>query len=385
MLKQEELVPDFNMADLFKAYFDCRKRKRNTHSALKFELNLENNLLELYSELKSGTYKIGRCICFVVTKPKPREVWAANFRDRIVHHLVYNAIKDRFHKRFIKDTYSCIPKRGTLAAAKRLLYFSRSSTHNYTRKMYYLKADLANFFISIDKNILYNLLKIYVKEDWILNLLNIIIYHDPRLNVYKKSPPDLYSLIPKYKSLFAADNCHGLPIGNLTSQFFSNVYLNVLDQFVKHSLKCRFYLRYVDDFIIIADNPAFLNYSFNMINSYIDACLKLKINSHKKLINCVTQGIDFVGFFVLPNRIALRKQTLSKIIICIRRWKNKFNRFAPRNLLIFRNSFNSYLGMIKNLKAYNLRFFYAMKIDSLFVKLNIKTCAVSYALGCVSL
>ena len=110
MLKKDELVPDFTFADLLQAYYDCRKRKRNTYSALKFEVNLEKNLLKLYADIKSGKYEIGRYICFIVTSPKPREVWAACFRDRIVHHLVYNAIKVRFHKRFIKDTYSCIPE-----------------------------------------------------------------------------------------------------------------------------------------------------------------------------------------------------------------------------------------------------------------------------------
>ena len=108
---------NFTLADLFKAYFDCRKNKRCKITALKFELNLEENLLKLYKEIKSGQYKIGKSICFVVTRPKPREVWAANFRDRIVHHLIYNFISERFYKKFIYDTYSCIPKRGTLAAA----------------------------------------------------------------------------------------------------------------------------------------------------------------------------------------------------------------------------------------------------------------------------
>ena len=367
MLSQDELVNDFDLGDLFKAYFDCRKNKRTTHSALEFELDLEKNLLLLYKELKNGTYEIGKCICFVVTRPKPREVWAANFRDRIVHHLVYNAIKNRFYKRFIKDTYSCIPERGTLAAANRLLHFTRSATQNYTKKMYYLKADLSNFFVSIDKDILFALLQKYVVEDWLLKLLKQIIYHDPRTNVYRKSPPYLYNLIPPYKSLWNSDNLHGLPIGNLTSQFFSNVYLNVLDQFVKRKLKCKYYVRYVDDFIIIYDNPKSLNRFFELINIHLQTHLKLKLHPCKKLINTVTQGINFVGFFLLPDRILLRKWTLNKIRHCILRWQSRFNPYGSRYLEEFFRSINSYLGMLVNLKSFNLRFYFASMVNSLFI------------------
>ena len=105
---------------LVRAYFDCRRRKRNTYNALRFEFLLERNLTELYDELLSGNYEISTSICFIVLNPKPREVWAANFRDRIVHHLVYNEISERFYRKFIKDTYSCIPERGSLNAVKTL-------------------------------------------------------------------------------------------------------------------------------------------------------------------------------------------------------------------------------------------------------------------------
>ena len=108
---------------LFNAYFDCRCNKRNTINALAFEFELEKNLLELYRNLKDSSYTIGRSVCFVITKPKPREIWAADFRDRIVHHLVYNAIKDRFYNRFIYESFSCIPEKGTLAACRRLQHF----------------------------------------------------------------------------------------------------------------------------------------------------------------------------------------------------------------------------------------------------------------------
>ncbi|HBO82067.1 MAG TPA: reverse transcriptase, partial [Cupriavidus sp.] len=133
------------------AYFDCRRRKRNTHSALVFEQRLERNLRDLHDELMDGSYKPGRSICFVVTRPKPREVWAADFRDRVVHHLLYNQIAPRFHASFIADSCACIPGRGTLYAAERLEAKVRSITQNWVHPAWYLKCDLANFFVSIDK------------------------------------------------------------------------------------------------------------------------------------------------------------------------------------------------------------------------------------------
>jgi hypothetical protein len=138
---------DFTLEDLFLAYYDCRRHKRNTANALKFEVNLEQNIVRLYQELKNGTYQIGRSICFVVKHPKIREIWAADFRDRIVHHLVCNFIRERFEKSFIADTYSCIKNRGTLAACHRLEKFSRSIMDNYQNKAYFLKADIKSFFI----------------------------------------------------------------------------------------------------------------------------------------------------------------------------------------------------------------------------------------------
>ncbi|HSA06364.1 MAG TPA: RNA-directed DNA polymerase [Candidatus Gastranaerophilales bacterium] len=360
-----------NLLNLFNAYFDCRRNKRNTINALAFEFELEKNLMELYEQLKNGTYKIGRSISFVVTKPRPREVWAADFRDRIVHHLVYNAIKERFYKRFIYDSYSCIPEKGTLAACKRLQRFARSATQNYTKKAYYLKADIANFFMSIDKSILFGELKRYVHEDWVLNLLEQIIYHDPRKNVFLKSPPQLFRLIPYNKSLWNTPSSYGLPIGNLTSQFFSNVYLNILDQFVKHELKCRHYCRYVDDFVLLHDSPQQLNEWYNKINEFTKNRLKLKLHPYKKAINTVFSGIDFVGFIVKPNRIYLRKLTIKRAFRSVKDWQSNSARFNTDTLKSFRSTINSYLGMLRQAKGYKIRIDLCNLVNNLFIQPDI--------------
>ena len=167
-LSADQCAPhaEFSFSELVQAYFDCRQNKRNTASALAFEQDLERNLGRLNDELLDGTYRPGRSICFVVTRPKAREVWAADFRDRIVHHLLYNKISPRFYASFIADSCACIPGRGTLYAAQRLESKVRSITQNWSRSAFYLKLDLANFFVSIDKRVLRAKLAAKISDPW---------------------------------------------------------------------------------------------------------------------------------------------------------------------------------------------------------------------------
>ncbi len=210
---------------LVAAYYDCRKNKRNTDSALRFEQDLERNLIQLHKELTGGTYRPERSICFVITRPKPREVWAAEFRDRIAHHLLYNQISGRFHRRFIADSCACIPGRGTLYGAQRLHAKIRSQTQNWSRPAHYLKLDLANFFVSIDKRVVWPLLARNILDPWWRDLAALILFHDPRTNYEYRGDPALLDLVQPHKRLLSAPPYHGLPIGNLSSQFFANVLL----------------------------------------------------------------------------------------------------------------------------------------------------------------
>ena len=155
---------------LTQAYIDCRRTKRNSASAQAFEAHLERNLCDLHDELISGHYQSGRSICFVITRPKPREVWAAQFRDRVVHHLLYNKVSPRFLARFSADSCACIPGRGTLYAAQRLEHQVRSITQNWSHPAHYLKCDLANFFVSIDKTVVRERLARHITEPWWMQL-----------------------------------------------------------------------------------------------------------------------------------------------------------------------------------------------------------------------
>lgn len=292
---------------LVQAYLDCRRTKRNSTSAQAFEAHAERNLYQLHEELASGTYRPGRSICFVITRPKPREVWAAEFRDRVVHHLLYNHIADRFHRAFVTDSCACIPGRGTLYAARRLEHHVRGITANWSRPASYLKADLANFFVSIDKTVILSQLRHRVHEAWWMNLAETILMHDPRGHVEVRGHRHELALVPPYKSLFNAPDHHGLPIGNLSSQFFANVLLDPFDQWVKHRLHVP-YVRYVDDFFLMHQDGKALAAMLPDIEAKL-AELHLMLNPRKTVLQPVARGIDFVGHVIRPWNRTTRPRT----------------------------------------------------------------------------
>jgi RNA-directed DNA polymerase len=299
----------FSFAAVVQAYADCRRTKRNSRSAREFECDLERNLYTLYEELAAGSWQPGRSICFVITRPKPREVWAAPFRDRIVHHLLYNAIGPAFEAAFIADSCACIPGRGTLYAARRLERKVRSVTHNWHQPAAYLKCDVANFFVAIDKRILQKQLERRIAEPWWRALAEQILFHDPRVDVEIQSTAALLARIPPHKSLFNQPAHLGLPIGNLSSQFFANVYLDALDQHVKHQLRARHYIRYVDDFVLLHDSAQWLNEAHDNIAEFLPRELGLHLNESKTIRQPVNRGVDFVGQVIKPWHRTLRPRT----------------------------------------------------------------------------
>nr|WP_274389220.1 RNA-directed DNA polymerase [Paraburkholderia tagetis] len=269
---------------------------------------------ELFDELCDGSYQPRRSICFVVTRPKPREVWAADFRDRIVHHLLYNRIGPRFERSFIADSCACIKGRGTLYAAQRLEAKVRSITQNWSRPAYYLKCDLANFFVSIDKLILRDLLAERIGDQWWMDLTNKVLMHDPRTDFEMRGDPRLTDLVPPHKRLMNQPTHLGLPIGNLSSQFFANVYLDVLDQRTKHVLRARHYIRYVDDFLFLHESADWLNAALRDVDAFLPACLGVRLNPRKTILQPVDMGIDFVGQVIKPWRRHTRRRTFNEAL-----------------------------------------------------------------------
>lgn len=368
----------FSLENLLKAYLSCRTRKRKTINALKFEFDLEKNLLNLQRQLKKRTYKPARSICFVVTYPKIREVFAADFRDRVIHHLLINEIEAHFEKRFIYDSFACRKEKGVHKALSRLKKTLCQVTKNKTRNAFCAQLDIESFFMSIDKNILFEILKREIKKmnrsrgwkEQILWLAKTIIFHDPTQNYYLKGKKRLFDQIPTHKTLFKTPKNKGLPIGNLTSQFFANVYLNELDQFVKRKLKAKYYLRYVDDLVLLSQDLTQLREWRDKINQFLKEKLKLRLHPNKQILKSVYTGINFVGYVVKPSYVLSRKRVVKNL-------KTKLHYFNQGLLLVSKNQkqealpltrpptkeeleqmqamVNSYYGHFKHANCYNLR------------------------------
>jgi RNA-directed DNA polymerase len=328
---------DFYFEELVQAYLDCRRNKRNKPSSLAFELNLEANLCQLDEDLRNGTYRPGKSICFVITRPKPREVWAADFRDRIVHHLLYNRIAHRFYAGFIADSCACIPGRGTLYGAQRLESKIRSITQNWSRPAHYLKLDLANFFVSIDKHIVRDLLAKRITEPWWMQLAEQVLFHDPRDDFELRGDPELLRRVPQHKQLTHQPASHGLPIGNLSSQFFANVLLDALDQHIKHDLRCKHYVRYVDDMVLLHESPQWLNTAKADIETWLPKHLGLQLNPTKTILQPVDRGVDFVGQVIRPWHRTTRKRTVNEAMSRVRQ--------MPADELF--ETANSYYGLLR--------------------------------------
>ena len=328
---------EITVAQVFEAYYDCRRRKRNTASALAFEVDLEANLMGLYRELAAGTWAPAPASVFVVQRPKCREVWAADFRDRIVHHLVYRAIGPLFERAFIGDSCACIPGRGTLFGANRLERHLLSVTENWRKPAFVLKADIANFFGSIRQDVLFAMLEAKIRDQTLLDLCRKLVFQDVRLGAIIRSTPAELAMVPRHKSLFHAAPGIGLPIGNLSSQFFANVLLDSLDQMVKRRLGMRHYVRYVDDMVIAHPSTTALLAAAQAMRDHL-AGIGLALAEHKTFVAPAAKGVDFVGHVIRPFRRSGRPKTHRAAIRRIEA--------APAADLAAR--VNSYLGLYRH-------------------------------------
>ncbi len=303
----------FSFENIYKQYLKCRKNKRNTVNALKFEMNFEENLIDLKQELDTGSYYPSRSVCFMAVKPKLREIFAADFKDRIVHHILVDYLEKIFEPKFIHDSYACRKGKGIHAGTARLRSFVRKVTKNGSRNAFYMQLDIKNFFMSIDKDVLYEQIAAKVKDEKILNLASKLIFHDCTDDFVLKGDRDYLKKIPHSKSLFFTGGKKGLPIGNLTSQFFANVYLDKLDQFVKHRLKCRHYLRYCDDFVLLSDSRGELLKWKDQIKTFIAEELKLSLNEKRQSLQPVSNGINFLGYIVRRDYVLARRRVVNNL------------------------------------------------------------------------
>ncbi len=351
------------LKDLLTAYKDARKHKRNRKYQLKFEINMEENLVALRDELLERRYIPEESDCFIIHDPKMREVFAAQFRDRIIHHLFYNYTYHIYAKTFIYDSYSCIEGRGTHFGIKRLKHHILSVSNNYQNPCFVLKIDLKGYFMSINRKILSDISLETLRKnkrhlldgngnpldfEFVSYLLGIIINTDPTENCNIIGDRDEWNKLPKDKSLFTSKAGCGLPIGNLSSQLFSNIYLNRLDQYVKRILGCKHYGRYVDDAFIVHSDKAYLKEVLGEIHIFLRNELQLELNLSKTKIIDVRYGVDFLGAFIKPYRTYIANSTLRRI----RKKLGNINHGDVKNLEC---SVNSFLGVFSHYRSYCIR------------------------------
>ena len=342
--------------DLLLAYIDARKRKRNTRSHLVFEEDLFRNIYHLWKELVTDSYQISESNCFVVTRPKPREVFAASFRDRIVHHLIIGKLMPYFEQKLIDNSFSCMSGKGTLYGVKKLQEAMRRHPNG---KVY--KNDISSFFMSISKSKLNTLLKEFIElyhkgpieeRKYILALTEQIILHHPEENCNIHGDVLLWNLIDRNKSLFTVGKDRGLPIGNLTSQLFAGVYLMKLDKFLYEQFGDD-YGRYVDDFYIVSDDGEKVRKIIPQIEKLLYDDLDLILHPNKRYSQPVRHGCKFLGYVVKGERIYVGNNTVNNFFQTIERY-NTTNTITVQDLVNCFRSLNSYLGYLSYCNAYKI-------------------------------
>lgn len=378
-MKTYQLTYSELLQDLHQAYYDARRHKSKKPYVMKFEARLEHNLSELCLELWTRTYKPCPSTCFIICDPKKREIFAAEFRDRIVHHLYYNYTHMMLERTFITDSYSCIKGRGTHYGIKRMEHHIRQESQNYQETCYVMKMDICGYFMHINRK---RLLEICVRRltkmarhrisresvttwqervdmDFVFYLTREIVMLNPVIDCRVRGSEGNWQDLPHDKSLFNSDEECGLPIGNLTSQLFSNVYLGELDDYMKRVLRCRHYGRYVDDFYVVSADKEWLRSLVTKIETFLSSQLGLTLHAGKLKILDVWQGVEFLGAYLKPWRRYVSNT-------CLHRMKRKLHALnesvsscqsesRQETFLRLRPSLNSFLGVLSHYRSKTLR------------------------------
>jgi len=289
-------------------------KTKNTQQKKKYFFDIPVMVKNLSKDIINKTYCPSIFTCFAILDPKPREIFAPHFRDRIIHHFFVNIINNDINKRFIDSSFANRIGKGSHMAVKKIM----KALHKPQAK-FFLQIDIKSFFRSVDKKILYKIFKKHIntikitdnKKELCLYLAEKIIFNNPTdPNPIFTGNKEYFEQIPKNKSLFDTQSNKGLPIGSLSSQFFSNLYLNELDQYAKHSLKIKYYFRYVDDIVIIADNKDILNNYKNAIDIFLRKKLKLSLHPNKTILQPTKNGINFLGYIIREDYLLVRKRSV---------------------------------------------------------------------------
>ena len=343
---------------LIEAYFDCRRRKRKTASAVMYEINYESKLIALRERINARTYNPGKSICFVVTRPRYREVFAAAFEDRIVHHWVALRLEPLFEQTFSPRTFNCRKGKGQLYGVQMLSNDIVECSQNYTRDCYIMKLDLQGFFMSINKAMLADMLDAFILERYkgddiedVRYLCKVLLLHCPEYNCERHSPAHYWDYLPANKSLFTNGEGLGVAIGNLFSQLFANFLLNTLDWFLLRDLGFKYVGRYVDDFYIIDTDKPKLLAAVPRIRELL-AKYGLRLSPTKFYLQHYSKGVEFTGSVVKKTRIYTSNRTVKSFVMAVRRLNKAKTLPEIRHAI---DSLNSYLGCLRHCNEYNTR------------------------------
>jgi retron-type reverse transcriptase len=309
-----------SLENLLEAWTEFAKGKRSRADVQGFERNLMANIISLHRALAAKTYAHFVYRIFKISDPKPRVIHTASVRDRLLHHALYRKLAPFFAKTFIADSNSCQMGKGTHRALRRFNKFINVVSKNNTKTVWVLKCDIRKFFASIDQTILLGIMAQYIPDKNILWLVSAIV-----------------------GSFYSSTKGKGLPLGNLTSQLLSNIYMNEFDQFAKHRLKAEFYLRYADDFAVLSGNRAYVENILPLMREFLGQKLKLSMHPDKVFIRTVFSGIDFLGWVHFPDHRVLRTTTKKRMFENIRIKNGKFE------------TIQSYIGLVGYGNGWKLR------------------------------
>ncbi|HBD24757.1 MAG: hypothetical protein A2566_00350 [Candidatus Zambryskibacteria bacterium RIFOXYD1_FULL_40_13] len=307
-----------SLKNLFDAWTEFRRDKKKKKDIAEFELGLEDNIFKLHEDLVRGRYRHGGYFPFYIHDPKKRHVHKASVRDRLLHHAVIRVIEPMWDSKFIYDSWSSREYKGTHRAVKRLAKLGLKISRNNTRTLWMLKLDIRKFFFSVDHEILLQILREKTFDQRLIGL-----------------PEDITESFN-----------YGIPLGNLTSQIFANIYMNKLDQFVKHEMKVPGYIRYADDFILMHTDKSFLEDCILRIKTFTEQNLKLQIHPDKIILKTYASGIDYLGYVCFPHYRVLRTKTK----------KRMFRKVTAKN-------FSSYNGILSHCRSRNLRIKLLQKLN----------------------
>jgi len=315
--KYEDIISIENLLDAWQEFV---KNKKSRKDVQEFKFDLMGNILTLHEELKTKQYCHSAYEAFNISDPKPRNIHKAKVRDRLLHHAIYRQLYPFFDRVFIADSFSCRLKKGTLKAINRFRTFARKSSQNHTKTVWVLKCDIRKFFAPIDQKILKEIIASYVPDQDILWLISQVI-----------------------DSFFSTAKNVGLPLGNLTSQLLVNIYMNEFDQFMKHKLKTKYYIRYADDFVIFSRDKDYLINMIPQIRVFLVERLHLQLHPQKISIKTIASGVDYLGWVNFTDHRVIRTVTKKKMFKKIEEKEGK------------KETVQSYVGLLSHGNGYKIK------------------------------